>query len=41
MWYFKFPGQILEKIQAIMSHVTTKHGGERVRIRRDVVSCIK
>ena len=36
--YFRFFGQILEQNQAIMGQVTAKL---EVRIRREVVSCVK
>ncbi len=40
-WLFQVFGQILEQSQAIMSQMTAKHEGTRVRIRREDVSCIK
>ena len=39
--YFRFFRQILEQGQVIMSQMTAKHEGERVRIHRKGVSCIK
>ena len=40
-WLMQIFGQILDQGQAIMSQMTAKHEGTKVRIRRKGVSCIK